>query len=420
MSGAPNELEVRYRERRIGGLRQQPDGVLVFAYEPAWRGGGFPLSLSLPILDAPYVGGAAHAFFANLLPEGAVRQAVCARLGISVDNDFSLLRAIGGECAGAISIVPPDQAPPDPDRFRYEAISDHQLAELVRPGNRIALLAGGRGTRLSLAGAQDKVPVFFDGRVIHLPLELAPSTHILKLPSATYAHLTVNEAYVGGLAARAGLEVAGSELVMATDPPALLVERYDRVASDTEWPAIRLHQEDLCQALGIPAERKYEQDGGPSFVDAVEVVRTHVVAPLIDGQRMLAWQAFNVVAGNSDGHAKNLSLLYGPNGLRLAPHYDLLSTRYYPALDRGLAMAVGGRRDPDLVGPPQWRAPATALRIAPRAFDAAVAQVAGAVLTELDAWTAAFRDRYGRQPVLQRLPAQIRRRAERIVREYRE
>lgn len=418
MNGAA--LSVRFGTSDVGTLDAREDGQLVFAYSPAWaaRPDAFPISLTLPLDGGPYAGGAGHAFFANLLPEGGARQAVCRRLGISEDNDLALLRAIGGDCAGALSIVDPTRdAEPDPDH-RYERLDARRIRALTT-SDVVPLLVGGASTRLSLAGAQDKLPVaLLDGH-LHLPLEGAPSTHILKLPNRRYAHLTSNEAFVEGLAAAIDLDVVRAELFTQTDPPSLLVERYDRRASQEQWPVIRLHQEDLCQALGLPPSRKYEQEGGPTLTRAVELVRAHVAQPLVDVRRLIEWQAFNIVVGNSDGHGKNLSILYDDGQAVLAPFYDLLSTRAYDSLDRRLAMSVDAQRDPDRVHRTQWEAVAGQLAIQPRVAIGFVDAVAERCLDAISEWTRAFRDRYGALPILQTLPRAITRRATRTRRNLR-
>lgn len=410
-------LEVRFGTLAVGSVRVDDDGRFCFAYDPAWRAreARFPVSCSLPIAADEYVGGPAHTFFANLLPEGAVREAVCARLGISPDNDFALLQAIGGECAGALSLVDPAQRPVDPEQFSYTQLSNKRLQDLVAEGA-VPLLVGGATTRLSLAGAQDKLPVaVLDGR-LQLPHHAAPSTHILKLPSSRYPHLPANEAFALGLARRLGFEVVHGELCTATNPPSLLVARYDRIPSEDPWPARRLHQEDLCQATALPPTRKYEAEGGLTLARAVTVIRDHVDRPLVDVPRVIEWQAYNIVLGNSDGHAKNLSILYADDGVKLAPLYDLVSTREYRRIDRRLAMGVGGRRNPDEIGRPQWIELSRELRIGERVVIDLVGGVAQRSLDALPGWAREFRDAHGKQPILQTLPAAIARRARRVLR----
>jgi serine/threonine-protein kinase HipA len=410
-------LEVRFGAIAVGSLRVDDAGRFSFSYDSAWRTrkGRFPLSLTLPISPHEYVGGAAQAFFANLLPEGAARQAICARLGISPDNDFELLRVIGGECAGALSLIDPARPPADPEDFGYEELQRHRLQELVED-DAVPLLIGGAATRLSLAGAQDKLPVAVLEGKLHLPLNTAPSTHILKLPNSRYPHLPANEAFALGLARHLGFEVAHGELFTVTDPPSLLVTRYDRVPSEVPWPVRRLHQEDLCQATGLPPTRKYESEGGLTFARAVTVIRDHVGRPLIDVPRVIEWQAYNLVVGNSDGHAKNLSIVYADDGVKLSPFYDLVSTREYKRLDRKLAMGVGGRQNPDQIGRAQWIELSRELRIGERVVLDLVGGVAQRALDALGGWTREFRDAHGKQPILQTLPAAITKRARRVLR----
>lgn len=412
------DLEVRYGDRRVGTLRADESNRFCFRYLDAWLGArdAFAVSVTLPLGPDEEVGGRAHTFFANLLPEGLVRQAVCRRLGISESNDVELLRAIGGECAGALSIVDANVQLARPDN-EYEELDARRLQSLAEDDDRVVpLLIGGAETRLSLAGAQDKVPVaILDGK-IHLPLKGSPSTHILKLPNPRYAHLPQNEAFVLGLAARAGLECASSELTKATRPQSLLVERYDRRRADDPWPVRRLHQEDFCQALGLLPGQKYEQEGGPSLAQAVALVRTTVVNPLRDVSRLVEWQAFNAATGNADGHGKNLSILYDDEGPRLAPFYDLVSTREYGSLDRLLAMSVGGRRNADELGSEQWASLAAELEMRDRVVLDIVGHTFEKVADALPGWTKEFQDQYGTLPILQTLPAWIAKQVRRLRR----
>lgn len=412
------DLEVRYGARRVGALRADDSNRFCFHYVDEWLSAkdAFPVSITLPLEPDEEVSGRAHAFFANLLPEGGVRQAVCRRLGISENNDVELLRAIGGECAGALSIVDANVQLEPPDH-EYEQLDARRLQLLAEHDDRVVpLLIGGAETRLSLAGAQDKIPVaLLDGK-IHLPLKGSPSTHILKLPNPRYAHLPENEAFVLGLATRVGLECANSELTRATKPRSLLVERYDRQRTDNPWPVRRLHQEDFCQALGLPPGQKYEQEGGPSLAQAVALVRTSVVNPLRDVQRLVEWQAFNAVAGNADGHGKNLSILYDAEGPRLAPFYDLVSTRQYGNLDRLLAMSIGGRRNADELGYEQWVSFAAELEMRDRVVLDLVERSLERIANALPNWTNEFRDRFGASPILQTLPAWIGKQLRRLRR----
>ncbi len=412
-------LFVHYERHCIGELRlrEQPEERFCFRYTQDWRTNpeAFPISISLPLADEEYVGHAAHAFFANLLPEGSARTAVCRRLGVSEGNDFALLRAIGGECAGALVITTAHTSPPTSEP-RYEQLRDDRLQRLVTDHELVPLLLGGRATRLSLAGAQNKLPVAVLDGVLHLPLDTAPSTHILKLPDRRHSHLPVNEAFVMGLARHVGFEVVDAELTTRTDPPSLLVRRYDRVASEDPWPVVRLHQEDFCQALGLLPTRKYEQEGGPTLLGILELLRAQSSRPLADVNRLIQWQAFNIIVGNSDGHGKNLSILREGFALRLAPFYDLLSTRHYVGLDRNLALGVAQLRDPDRIRSAQWESFARSATLSPRTVLEIVRGVSERIRTALPSWIAEFRERYGRRSILQTLPKAIDKRARTMAR----
>lgn len=400
-------LEVWFEEQRVGGILVAGEGDFSFEYDPAWLGNpaAFPVSVRLPLRAEPWTGAAAAYWFGNLLPEGPAREAVCGRLGLSVGNDVDLLAAIGGDCAGALRVAQAGP-PPGPDlEDTFEPLAPRQLAGLLERGA-APLLVGGPLIRLSLAGAQDKLPLCLVDGKLALPTGSTASTHLLKLPHSRFAHLPMNEAYVMGLAARIGLDVAKVDVYGGTSPPSLLVERYDRRAG-VGGRVARLHQEDLCQATGRPAARKYQQEGGPSLAECAEVVARHTSRPLVDLRRLVEWQAFNVAVGNSDGHGKNLSLLYDGASIRLAPFYDLLSTRHYPTLDRALAMAVGPRRDADTLSREHWEAFAEDASLGRKLVLETVRSVLDRVAQAQPSWTSDFAARHGRHPILQTLPRWI-------------
>jgi serine/threonine-protein kinase HipA len=260
-----------------------------------------------------------------------------------------MLARIGGECAGALTFLPAGSAPPAANHD-YRALTDAELADIVRTLPKRPLLAGERGVRLSLAGVQDKIAVRVDaGGNISLPLGLAPSTHILKPAIATWAGIVSNEAYCMRLAQGAGLAAAETTAQQVEDIPYLLSRRYDRT-SDEHGVVRRLHQEDFCQALGIPSEIKYQAEGGPGVKDCFALLRAASSNPVQDLLALLDAVIFNLLVGNNDAHAKNYALLYGADGnRRLAPLYDLVSTVYYTEIDNTLAMKLGGVTNPDRV-----------------------------------------------------------------------
>lgn len=408
-------LHVFHRRRLVGTLDHQPDGRMAFAYAEVWleAAGRFAISVSLPLASGPNRDPAAHAFFANLLPEGLVREAVARRLGLSATNDFALLAAIGGECAGALTVLP-EAVDTTPESGAYEPLPEDFVSRLPGRSSVLAEMVARRGTRLSLAGAQDKLPVYLapDGRLM-LPMNGAPSTHILKVPSGRFKHLPANEVLTLRLARALSLDAAEANLVQVGGAACALVRRYDRTVRDGQ--VVRLHQEDLCQALGRMPSMKYQEEGGPGFQDAMQVVREHSASPLVDARRLLGWQAFNLLAGNSDGHGKNLSLLYGRDGgdTRLAPFYDLVCTRVYPGIDRRLAMGIGEQRDPGQVARRDVDRLAQASGIG-SAFAADVfVRLAQAMPAAFDEVSKVFREAHGDSPIIARMADVIERQCRR-------
>jgi len=410
-------LNVIWGSRLVGHLEQDPDGTsMSFTYGSSWlsSAGAWPISLSLPLSESPHHGGAGHWFFANLLPEGVLRQLLARRIGISADNDFALLAAIGGECAGALAVVAGEQ-PPQGEGYR--PLSRADLETLTTPGgDELVELLGSGKARLSLAGAQDKVPILADDDgQLHLPLGSSPSSHILKLPSATFRHLCANEVLCSMIASQCGLAVPETRLLRVGVNDACLVRRFDRI-ENSDHTLARLHQEDLCQALGLPPARKYEAEGGPSFAACLELVRDYCTDPLRDARTLLRWQIFNLLCGNADGHAKNLGLLYGDKGqLSLAPAYDLVCTRAYPSLDRHLAMGLGGERDPGQVSRKQWELMADELGLGKRYLLGLVGEMAAQMPEHAQAAAAAFKRHYGDSPALEQVFKYIRKQARRTL-----
>ena len=341
------QLDVWLFGNPIGTLTQA-DGRLAFSYRPEWLASGqaTPLSQSLPLQAEAFDDRAARPFFAGLLPEGDKRRLVAQALGVSRQNDFALLDGIGGECAGAVTLLEPGQTPSDAaqvDAVRW--LDDADLLKLLAEMPKRPMLAGDGDLRLSLAGAQDKLPVVVAGERIGLPLFGSPSTHILKPAIEGIEGSVFNEGFCMALARAMGLDAAPTEIRRVQGQPYLLVQRYDRLPVEQSPAATiqRLHQEDFCQALGVPPELKYQNEGGPDLAQAFALVRsaTRPNAPHI--LKLLGFVLFNALVGNHDAHAKNFSLLYTPRGAVLAPLYDALSTAIYPDLTDKMAMKIGSK-----------------------------------------------------------------------------
>ena len=284
-SEVPRQLTVWLFGRFVGTLAQV-DGRLGFGYSPEWlaQTDAVSLSQSLPLQPAPFDDRATRPFFAGLLPEGDKRKQVAQALHVSRQNDFALLDGIGGECAGAVTLLESGQTPPaGAIENAVQWLTNAELVAAIDDMPRRPMLAGAQDMRLSLAGAQDKLPVvvrFASGGVqIGLPRFGSPSTHILKPAIPGIEGSVFNEGFCMALARALQLDVANAAIHRVQDGSEqrefLLVQRYDRqqapadpAARSSAW--VRLHQEDFCQALSYPPETKYQNEGGPDLAQAFD------------------------------------------------------------------------------------------------------------------------------------------------------
>jgi serine/threonine-protein kinase HipA len=346
-----SELIAYLAGRRTGRLIRKDNGNLQFRYDGGYDGP--PLSLSMPVQADAHPHATCRAVFGGLLPEGDGRETLARVLGVSPGNDYGLIAEVGGDCAGAITLLPPGVAIDAEPRVRV--LDDEQLDETLRALPQRPLgAAPEQGVRLSLAGAQPKLPVVIEDGRVALPLNAAtPTTHILKPEPARFPDLVVNEAFCMRLARAAMLPAARVEQATTVSGlPYLIVERYDR--DPTSDPIRRLHQEDVCQALGIPADGKYQAEGGPGVRDTAELLRSATGVPAQELPRLWEALVFNWLIGNCDAHGKNFSLLYDSGPPTLAPLYDLVSTVVYEELTTRLAMSIGGATHIEQVDGHAW------------------------------------------------------------------
>jgi serine/threonine-protein kinase HipA len=345
------ELIAQLGDRRAGRLIRKDNGNLQFRYDDGYDGP--PLSYAMPVQAETHPHAVCHAVFGGLLPEGDGREALARALGVSPGNDYGLLAEVGGDCAGAITLLRPGTAYDAAQRTRV--LDDADLDAILRALPQRPLGAAPEdGVRLSLAGAQPKLPVAIEDGRVALPLNAAtPTTHILKPEPARYPGLVDNEAFCMQLARGAMLPVARTETATTISGlPYLIVERYDRdVTSD---PIRRLHQEDVCQALAVPANRKYEAEGGPGVRETAALLRRATAVPAHELPRLWEALVLNWLIGNCDAHGKNFSLLYDAGAPTLAPLYDLVSTTAYPELTTRLAMRIGGATRIEQVDMDAW------------------------------------------------------------------
>ncbi|MCK5826993.1 type II toxin-antitoxin system HipA family toxin [Candidatus Bipolaricaulota bacterium] len=379
-----NNLIVYLNAERVGNLEQDDSGLMQFSYNQAWleKPGAMPLSRSLPLQSDMFSGKKARPFFAGILPEEGPRKKVAEILGISDINDFAMLERIGGECAGAVSLFPEGVAPTDPKNARNRELTEPELRQLIAELPNRPLMVGTDGLRLSLAGAQDKVPVIVRDNRLSLPLDGTPSTHILKPEPDRFPGLAANEIFCMTLAQAVGLNVPNTEYRLIGKKSCILVQRYDRTTDDG-GSTIRLHQEDFCQALGFPPERKYQAEGGPMLSDCISLLRDWSTAPVLDIPSFINGLIFNVLIGNADAHGKNYSLLYSGGERRLSPYYDLVSTLAWPSLSKNLAMKIGGCESVNAFTMGDWKRMAKKAGLGWPMIRERMAQICHRVLNEL-------------------------------------
>lgn len=357
-------LDVYLHADLVGHLVQDDHGQTLFQYSPVWltNSNAIPLSLSLPLQKEQFGEKQCKPFFAGVLPDSAKRSLIARNLGISANNDFAMLKEIGGECAGAITFVNAGEKLEE-HANDYKLLSATALEKILVELPKRPLMAGEDGVRLSLAGAQDKIAVYKKDNDLFLPLNNAPSSHILKPDIEAYKGIVFNEAFCMKLAAHVGLPVAPVTTAAAGTLDYLLIERYDRtpIQVDSKVSLDRIHQEDFCQALGVLSDRKYQAEGGPSIKDCFDLLRKVSSVPALDLSTLLDAVIFNFLIGNHDAHGKNFSLLYrkpdavaSPGKIRLAPLYDLICTTVYPNLSKKMAMKIGGTYEITKVDPRQF------------------------------------------------------------------
>lgn len=329
-------LDVYLCGEKIGTLQSTPDRGIVFSYMPSATRS---LSLSLPILGTEYPEKNCMPFFSGLLPDGDMKTRIANQLHVSETSTFKLLTLLGGECAGAVTLLEEGAQYPETQN-QYEPLAVKDIETMIDDIAVRPLLTGRKGLRQSLAGAQQKLPLALVDGKWQLPLQGSPSTHIIKPDSK----VSSNEYVCLKLAEACGIPVPDAQLIHFGKHRTLVMARYDRIWIDGKIE--RLHQEDLCQALAIAPERKYEEDGGPGYNRILPLLVRYSALPAMSVFQVLTLMVFNYLIGNCDAHAKNFSLLYSQGAASpvLAPAYDLVSTTLYPELSTDMAMSTNGER----------------------------------------------------------------------------
>lgn len=335
-------LDVYLYGQLVGNISTDSDSGFEFRYSTS---SPYQLSISLPIEKQVFPAKEAEPFFSGLLPDGIIREKLAKNAHCSARSIASLLSAYGADIAGAVVILDHGEQYRE-EKDSYREVSEAEKAERIRNIENSSLLLWGEEARLSLAGAQEKVPLLHKKDKWYLPTGNAPSNCIIKPGD----ELAVNEYIVTTIASSLGLNVPNLSLHSFEDQTTVVSERYDRTI--LEGRTTRLQQEDMCQAMGIVPELKYQSDGGPGIEEILQLIRSYSSLPILDTEAFLKCIIFNFLIGNCDAHAKNFSFLYGyrsKESVRLAPFYDLVSTTVYPSLSRNLAMKIGNAKKIDRV-----------------------------------------------------------------------
>ena len=393
MTASTKNLKVLLTDQVIGAVTQRVSGNYRFDYTSECQRNSrhIPLSRSMPLQQHRHGTRPITNFMWGLLPENErILDEWANRFHVSARNPFALLAAVGEDCPGAVQLVLPDVAfhrRENVKRLTRTELEARIIALKNDPGaGRLAQDTG----QFSLAGAQAKTALYRIKNSWGIPQGRTPTTHILKPETGRIRHIASNEHFCLELARRLGLPAAISTVEVIADVPVIIVERYDRIRRSQG--VLRVHQEDMCQALGVNPLRKYQSEGGPT-IKHIMALLLESANPNVDRDRFARAQALNFVIAGTDAHARNYSIVYAPGGaFRLAPLYDVISDLPY-ASDRrksSLAMGIDGRRLLGEIAPRHWEAMAADVGFEPdrmlghvRDIIARAPAEAGALLSEL-------------------------------------
>ncbi|WP_412757645.1 type II toxin-antitoxin system HipA family toxin [Legionella bozemanae] len=346
----------------VGMLEKTSHGGLKFTYHQDWlnQTGARPISLSLPLVEQTYAGDVVYNFFDNLLPDNQqIRARIQARFQIATSQPFDLLAGIGRDCVGAIQLITAPLAKFE-RKIKYKPLTEQKIASILRNYqiNPLGMSQEEEDFRISIAGAQEKTAFLYHENQWCEPLQETPTTHIFKLPIGIIAHQQMdlrdsceNEWLCSLLAKSYGLPAADCDILHFEEIKVLSVKRFDRRLSRDESWIMRLPQEDLCQALGVSYNIKYQSDGGPGIKEIMKLLLGSANS-ISDRDMFYRAQVFFWLIAGIDGHAKNFSLFIEPEGkFRLTPLYDIMSA--YPLIKKKqlqiqkikMAMALKGKNN---------------------------------------------------------------------------
>ncbi|MBK4216910.1 type II toxin-antitoxin system HipA family toxin [Paracoccus caeni] len=409
-------MQLFYERYPVGEIVTGQGVAPVFRYDPAWLGqdGAFPLSTTMPLRDEPWGWPVLAPWLINLLPEDNDAIRMMARiLDVPHTDVLALLGRVGRDTSGAISFAERGATGCE----ARDVGSEEQLERIIDELPRKPFLAGEDGVSMSLAGVQSKLAVrVLEGGRIAIPVNGTASSHILKPDSNRLWGGVQNEALCLTLARLVGLRAPDVSTGKAGRRLYLLVGRYDRLQQGEALR--RLHQEDFCQALGLPPSAKYQhnQTNGPKGSFAAMMDRLRAIGGAGEVFRLWDAMVFNVLCCNTDAHLKNYSILIRGDGVELAPVYDVICAKVWPGITENLALDVDDKRRGEYIEGRHWAREAGKCGLAPRAALERVKVLAEAIQNQLDdARSAVASMPAGNHPMLDEVEKAIRARCGSIL-----
>lgn len=336
-------LEVLLYDQPVGEISETPEGGTEFRLSAAYRDLvprpvlGQKFEDDLERLHRSRKGQGLPDFFANLIPEGRLRDLIEDASGLEDGDDLGLLAFVGRDLPGAVVVqaLNEDQALTKPEPLLLPAPEEED--ETI-----------GEGLRFSLAGVQLKFSMLLEGNKLTLPAKDSVGEWIVKFDSVNFPHLPENEFSILEWARAIDIEVPECRLhsiedvegfprrYASADTQVLAVRRYDRLPDGT-----RVHQEDFAQAVGLPPKRKYDH----ITYEAMALLAKRFIDESA-AQEMLRRLVFTIASGNNDAHLKNWSLIY-PDKIRArwSPLYDQVATVAWPEPNRQLALNLASIKE---------------------------------------------------------------------------
>lgn len=309
-----------------------------------WGLGSRILTVAAPLSTTTLTPAPTSAIIEGLLPEGEALDRLKARFGVQYPAE--LLRLLGRETVGAVVALPEGESIPANPSNEMPALTEAEVAARLRglPEAPLGVSPATR-VRISLAGAQPKLPLSRrpDG-TLRDPTFTEPSTIILKPEPSGWPRLVELEAYGLGVMRAAGVPTPDFREVEYEGIRVLEVDRYDRAIAPSGG-VTRLHQEDLCMAVGARPRDKYATSprSKTALSRLARAVYDNSLEPDLDLSTFVTALVVNIAIGNCDSHSRNLSLMHrDDDSVQLAPVYDVVPTYYYPSHERRLAQPING------------------------------------------------------------------------------